>query len=1212
MKEKILFMSFSKLFALCSLLLALSSSLFAQEKENSEFKLAIGLYNDGMYDLAAEQFKNFINAYPNTSNGIEARFYLGNTQMKLKRYDEARITFQNFALAYIEHPKAPEAWLNVGDAFLALGNERETASAYERVKVFHPKSQFVPEALLKAGQLYRRIGERENAKKNFRSIIQEYPASSSVLPARLAIGEMYAEEGQTELAEREARRVAESDAPAPVKASALFSIGKLHVMMSLFDDAEATFKSITSNYKKTSAAIAAMFELGKLAITTHDYDAAVEYFKKVSSEDTADDSLQAEAIFETGRAYANQKEYGNAQKSFDKLISKFPKSSLAERTLLEAGRATISNGDNKSALQYAKKLLTINNSQFKGHALLLAADASIGLRLYAEAVRYYTNFIDTHAENPVTPVIMLKLAHLFENKLQDYGKALNIYDQINQRYTQSSQIVDAIVGVARCQENIGDYDGASKTYRDLLSQYPACDQFENIKQKIEFIKHHKMKDRDAGIEKLARLMGEVLTEKSKAELSFKLGAIYFNDLKDYESAAKQFSNAIDGGLSEDNLNDAFYFHARAYHLQSEMNPDLTNNAITDYDAFLKQFPKSKWSEDVAYFNYRLKSQQKNPTETISLAQEFLSNHPKSTQRDKVLFDLARLRRATTKAGAPADALQWLELITKEFPESPLVPNTLLERGNIYLSLKQRDSAAIVWEKAISYPAKDPSTLNAIWNLADLHRQNNDYAEAIVLLKRITVEFFYSSIAEKAISLLPELYIANNEYDQAIQVYSDILDEQRSSPIQKEIDLNLYYHLAAVHEKKGEGQKAIHYYNQYLVADSKGAYANKAFYSLGALARAQGKLENASAYFKQAAALGEIGSTSKDIADLLFQTEQYKEAAKQYFDLAQSTDSVPSKQLYQARGIVATLRLDKLPEAQKLIIDFEKAYPKNRIMKAEFEYEKALVYYRKQDYTTAKKLFENVADDFDDTRFGPWGHYYIGKISEVANKLEEAAKKYETILKKFPQSDVIPRVLLSLGNMHFNAERFEESIRYYQQITKSPENAGDILPYALNNLIEVYESTKMYDEALKTNRDYIERYPNDANIIDKKIKLGMLYIKIGYYDQAVLHFQNLIPEAGSLLEAEIRYNIGEAFYYKGDYQQAILEFLKVPYLVAKQGKVNWTATALYMAGQSYEKISKFDEAIGMYQQVIDRPGIDATFKAAARKEIDRVKSLLKKD
>mgnify|MGYP003342741751 CR=1 FL=1 len=131
------------------------------------------------------------------------------------------------------------------------------------------------------------------------------------------------------------------------------------------------------------------------------------------------------------------------------------------------------------------------------------------------------------------------------------------------------------------------------------------------------------------------------------------------------------------------------------------------------------------------------------------------------------------------------------------------------------------------------------------------------------------------------------------------------------------------------------------------------------------------------------------------------------------------------------------------------------------------------------------------------------------------------------------------------------------------------------------------------------------------ILDKKIKIGSLYTKAGYYDQAIQHFQGILDEAGSLLEAEIRYDIGEAYYGKGDYAQAILEFLKVPYLVTKQGKVDWTATSFYMAGQSYEKMSRFEEAIGMYQQIVDRPGIDATFKAAARKEIDRVKQLTNK-
>src|SRR5436309_11104937 len=69
-------------------------------KENADFKLAINLYNDRLYDLAAEQLKQFINNFPSSSNGVEARFYLGLTQLNLKQYDDARLTFQTFALTY--------------------------------------------------------------------------------------------------------------------------------------------------------------------------------------------------------------------------------------------------------------------------------------------------------------------------------------------------------------------------------------------------------------------------------------------------------------------------------------------------------------------------------------------------------------------------------------------------------------------------------------------------------------------------------------------------------------------------------------------------------------------------------------------------------------------------------------------------------------------------------------------------------------------------------------------------------------------------------------------------------------------------------------------------------------------------------------------------------------------------------------------------------
>ena len=104
------------------LLLTPLAGLSQNTKENADFKLAVNLYTDGLFDLAAEQLKQFIDTYPSTAQGIDARFYLGLTQLKLKKYDDARLTFQTFALTYQDNPKAPEAWWNGGESYAAMGS----------------------------------------------------------------------------------------------------------------------------------------------------------------------------------------------------------------------------------------------------------------------------------------------------------------------------------------------------------------------------------------------------------------------------------------------------------------------------------------------------------------------------------------------------------------------------------------------------------------------------------------------------------------------------------------------------------------------------------------------------------------------------------------------------------------------------------------------------------------------------------------------------------------------------------------------------------------------------------------------------------------------------------------------------------------------------------------------------------------------------------
>ncbi len=1186
-------------------LLSLVSPLLAQDsRENADFKLAVNLFNDRMYDLASQQFRQYISAYPNTAQSIEARFYLGLVQMQMKQYDDARTTFQNFALSYVEHPRAPEAWLNVGHAFHAVGSDKEAALAYERVKVFHPDSPLVPEALLKAGEMRRDLGERDAAKQVFRSLIQGYPDSKQVVSARLAIGELYAEEGQLELAEEEARRVAQSDAPSPVRAAALFAIAKFQIGAGLFSNAESTLTGLLSRFGETDIAPIATVELGKLEILTGRAKPAASRLQALSVRKGLDDSLKAEALFHLGVAHESLKQYGQAGEAWDRLIAASPAHPLALPARLRAAGAAIAEKKFKRALDLAGRISADASADIRGRALLLSARASIGLKRPGEASKYLKLYGNEFPDDLRLVSAYFNLGETYREVLSDCKNALRIYEQIAEQAPGSPIADDALFAAALCQVELGDDADAVTTYTDLQTRFPANDHFEEARKAVDFLETHKIKNRDVGIGKLAELFGGVLSEKPTPMLAYQLGEIYFQDLKDYENATKQFENALRGGLGPDETVTASFMRARSSHLLSEVEPDALMTAADQYAKFIDQFPANQWTADAAFFAFQISSASSPYEQIVSEGRKFLKNYPDSPNREAVILTLGELALANAQ---PADALRMFGMVLAG--PSARTDEALYSAGRAHAMNKQPDSASAKWGEVVARAEHPRVTALALSALASEALSRKDYEAAAGFLRTLSLEYPYSSTGEKAAADLPGVLSQAGAYPEVIELLGPRALEPPGAG--DAMPLTELFTLAQAYDRSGDKERALAHYHRFL---REGGYldprASEAYYALGNLARIQGRTESASAYFREASSRGSGSALSPDIAELLFSSEQYAEAARQFTAIADSSKVPAEQRSAYARAIVSTLRLDRVKDADKMITLFEKKFGKPKKERAEFQYERGQVYFRAKDYTKAKDLFEKVADDFGDTPQGPWAEFYAAKVVEVTGDGEKAFEMYREIAKKYPDSEVKPRALLSAGNYHFNAERYEEAIGLYQQIMMSPEAAGDILPYAMTNLIEAYQSVKLYDNALQTTRDFIQRYPNDASVVDKKVRIGTLYTKIGYYDQAIFQFQALLPEAGNAAEAELRYNIGEAYYYKGEYQQAILEFLKVPYLASGKGNVDWTATSFYMAGQSYEKMMKFDEAISMYQQVVERPGIDANFKAAARKEIDRVKLLNK--
>ncbi|MFH2003233.1 MAG: tetratricopeptide repeat protein [Bacteroidota bacterium] len=1184
------------------------ANLSGQEtKENAEFKLAVNLYNDGMNDLALEQFKNFVNTYPGSNQAIEARFYIGLVQMRLKNFEDARFAFQNFALNYTDNAKSAEAWYKVGECYVALKNYREAALAFERIKVFHLRHQLVPDALLRSADYFRQTGDITNARKNLRAILQDYGNSDAVHGARFKLAEMNFEEGNIDLATNEVSRVI--DTKSKYAPYALILMGKIQQSLGQIADAEKKFLEIINTYKVSPAVATAHFELGKLYKQTGENSKAIEQFKKAIGHKEAELPTIEEASLMLGIVLFENKDYTNATKQFENFIATYSASENLPKAMLWAGKTAVITKNYKTALGWYDKIIESKLAdEYKQTAFVRASFASETSGNIEQAIDYCNLLIQNFPQSPGKIDAFIRIGDLYKNIIKDYKKAIINYENALSASKQSSYISAVKLSIAECYRSLGDFERAKIEYENLIKNYPSDIEGIEAKNNLELINIFDTKDYKNGLEKLARLIGSLISEKPKADIAFELAQLYFGDLKDYISAIDKYTIAIEGGVKEDNLITAQFNRAKAAEYLSVNDKNFLGDAVNYYSLFIQNFPGDKKAEDAAYDILKLKIEGNTEENVEKLVNDFISRYSKSLNSSKALALLAGYYLNKQKY---TEAVSIYKKILKEPADSETAEYSMLQLGKLYQTSGVVDSVISTWRIQSEKFPKSTYTARCLKLLGTALAISGKPVEASKVFEKLLDEFYHTSISSDSRKDYIDALIASGNYEQAIVYTSAMINSEIQNPFIEQFDIDYKLMLAKAYDRQGETQKALVAYHEYLRNSTASENRSNVYVALGNIARGRGDVIAASAYYKLA---GQSGSAAvqKDVADLLFQTGKYAEADKLYGELVKAATLEEEKKFLQARLIISKLRSDNLNEAQPLISEFSKNYKKSTDQLAEFEYEKALIYYRKQDYPTAKKIFEDLASDYSSTRFGQLADYYLGKIMELHKKILDAVKKFESILKRNPNPEAAARVLLALGNISYNAEKLEDAIRYYQRILELPDKGGDMQSYAMTNLIESYEATKLYDASLKMARDFIERFPKDQSIIDKKIKIGVHYIRLGYYDQAIIHFRALLDELSTEYEAELRYNLGESYYYQGDYQQAILEFLKVPYLVTNNEKTDWTATSFYMAGQSYERMGKYDQAISMYQQIIDRPGIDVNFKAGARKEIDRVKSVIGKD
>lgn len=1149
---------------------------------DSDLKFGLELFKNKMYDLAEEQFNKFLQQYPSSPSASQARYYLAMAQFDQNKFANAATNFQNFAVQYPNDPLAPTAWINAGDSYAQNNDNANAALAYERLQVFYSKDIGAANSLLNAAKYFELSGDTSRAEISLLTIEQDYPTSVSYFTATFQLGNLYFNSGQELRAEGQYKSLLSSENDS-VRAMGLLALGKSSRIRGMsvqagkyLDDAI----KLSIDPQSTDA----LLERIQLDLDAGDFSSASQRADQVDVDAlTADE--KDKFLFEKAYVLLGIGDDAAFKNISGKLKALPPEYKTKIAILLRAKK------------KYSEGLAILKNFPPKD------ADEQL-LNLYAELayktrrMKLADSLLALSIERSQTPDVkaIVKLLEIESRFVENKEPARQTFYQYQNVLKNRPDLF--LYHTACFDDRDGKYDDAINNFHELLTSYPESDYSAAADSASNYISTFEKTDYKNALAGLAEIVSEQAISPGTGTL-FQLADLFENDLKDYKKAEKIFRQ-IASISTGDTQRVAQYLLANLLQKSSRTKVDENSESYLIYQKLDSSSEDDSVAENSMMKMIMVQAASGDSAATIDSSISFLRRFPDSNHIPeincilaKTFYSFANYHQAIVEAG----------LVQADPFGKGLLLEAQLVTAQSEIAIDSLDTAKSTLENFLgSRPPKEYLLKDQMFYVEVLKKMNLDAKNEY---STILNELQPSIYKEKVKSELADYLYSTGKYDTAYSVYRAIDDDELWSTPSSEV----LYKMANCKLKSGDLGAAKNMFGEFVTSSKNSSEITDSYYQLGKIYESLGDRRMSASFFEKAGS--SVPSSLLNAAETYFKLGDYENAAEVYKKIQNDTTADTLSAFIAARLIEIDYKTDEIKSADAAAAGFKKKYPGNDDeYLAQFLIDKAEYLVRNKKYKEAQKLLDDVKSDYDETAAYPTSLLDGARILIETEDLAKAQEKLDELLKNSTNSSAAPMARFELGDIYYAQEKYQDAINIFRAVCQDSTSSTDLLHDAMSRLISSYESAGQYDGALDMARKFIARYPDDPSTMDMKIKVGILYEELKYFDQALLTFQNLIKEANRDYQQELHYYMGAIYNDKGDYANAILEFLKVPYLVSKGAEVDWAAQSYYMAGKCYEQLNKPNEAIAMYQKIVDKPNTDKNFVDGAQREINRVKSLLK--
>lgn len=550
---------------------------------------------------------------------------------------------------------------------------------------------------------------------------------------------------------------------------------------------------------------------------------------------------------------------------------------------------------------------------------------------------------------------------------------------------------------------------------------------------------------------------------------------------------------------------------KASKLEGSAKTAALEDAIKNYDVFLKKYPKSEQVESVVYGRALCSFQLKRYDDAAAGLRSNLYHFPRSESilDSQYLLALVLATQGSLELQANAndataatrcdEAEKLLQDIIDKHQDIALLNDAQFQIGELLYNrgmLGPEAQRAGCWERAITayrsvYP-KGPMLKAQQARITNIRQRKLDAGRArdVATFKRL--DRFEDGERSKleAIKTKGDLTIAarikvgqiffqQKEYDAARLILRQ-MEKIAETDAQKK---SILYYITLTYASQNLRESAVKAYDAFQAAYKGDSLADNLPLVVGTLFLAEPvDAAKAVSYFQEGMQLYPNG---RFVAETLVQ---------------------------QATAMV---RLNKFDEALKTYNDFLATHPKAELA-AQAEFGIALVYQAKNQIPEAITAFRKVRDTYPKTQQGEQAAFWAGQIAMQTNDFATAQKEFDTFTKNYPKSELLSTVRFSLAQLAAHSDKAKALELFKKVAEEFPKSKA--APYSYFQRASILSTEQKTDEVVAVLKDFIAHYPESEMLFYAYDTIGQMKINGGKPQEAAASYLEMAEKHPDNLQA----------------------------------------------------------------------------------------------